>query len=165
MEKVEPYTVRPWLPWYVGVQKKYLNQVGQRPTWDESFMMEACLAALRATCLKRHVGAVAVKERHLIATGYNGSPAGHPHCLEEGCEIIEGKCERTTHGEANLVASAASLGVSLKGSTVYVCWPPCDKCVHLLIGAGVVEVVYLGELKERSRYLLDRSKILHRRLG
>lgn len=114
----------------------------RRPGWDEYFMDLADVVARRSTCTRRAVGAVIVRERRILATGYNGSPPGFPHCTEEGCLMVDGHCVRTIHAEMNAVVQAALHGVSIRGATVYCTSFPCIHCAKVLIGAGVEAVVY-----------------------
>lgn len=98
----------------------------------------------RATCLRRSVGAVIVRERRILATGYNGAPRGVPHCEEYGCDISQ-RCQLAAHAEMNAVAQAAANGVSCEGGTVYVTCQPCNVCAKLLINAGISRVVFEGD--------------------
>lgn len=115
----------------------------KRPSWDEYFMMMARdVVAKRATCPRRQVGAVLVRDKRIITTGYNGSPPGMPHCTDVGCRMHEGHCIRTIHAEQNAIVQAALYGVSTEGATCYVTASPCVTCANLLVAAGVVRVVY-----------------------
>ncbi|MFO7245303.1 MAG: cytidine/deoxycytidylate deaminase family protein [Thermaerobacter sp.] len=114
----------------------------RRPSWDEYFLGLADAVAARSTCTRRAVGAVIVRDRRILATGYNGSPPGFPHCLDVGCLMVDGHCVRTVHAEMNAVVQAALHGVSIKGATVYCTSFPCLHCAKVLIGAGVERVVY-----------------------
>ena len=124
-----------------------------RPSWHKYFMDIACLVASRSTCLRRQVGAVAIKNRKIICSGYNGAPSGVTHCEKRGCmrtalNIPSGERHElcwAVHAEANLVAQAAFHGDSLEGATVYVTVQPCVSCVKLLVSAGVDKVIYKGE--------------------
>ncbi|MBI2263417.1 dCMP deaminase family protein [Candidatus Berkelbacteria bacterium] len=119
------------------------EEKSKRPDWDEYFMAIAKQVASRATCDRRHVGAVLVsQDRVILSTGYNGAPRGMPHCDEIGHEIVEGHCVRTVHGEANAIAQAARSGVSIEKATLYTTASPCYDCFKLLINAGVKKVVY-----------------------
>ena len=119
-----------------------------RPSWDDYFSSLASFVASRSTCLSRKVGAVAVKDRRVLATGYNGACSGSPHCGEAGC-LRKGspsgtalhRC-RAVHAEANAVAQAARFGVSLDGATAYVTCQPCSSCFKLLMQAGVERIVW-----------------------
>ncbi|MCL6454566.1 MAG: dCMP deaminase family protein [Alicyclobacillus sp.] len=120
-----------------------LHAERQRPSWDEYFMMMARdVIAQRATCLRRQVGAVIVRNKRILTTGYNGSPPGMPHCTEVGCWIVDGHCIRTIHAEQNAIVQAALHGVSTEGATIYVSAAPCVNCAKLIIAAGMVRVVY-----------------------
>ncbi|HLC51805.1 MAG TPA: deaminase [Candidatus Nanoarchaeia archaeon] len=121
-----------------------------RPSWDEYFINITREIARRATCLRGKIGVVVVKDKRIIATGYNGSAKGLPHCDEEGCmrwKTIdengqeEERCLRTVHGEANAIAQAALHGVSTEGSTLYGTYKPCSVCMKLIINAGIKEVI------------------------
>jgi dCMP deaminase len=113
-----------------------------RPDWDTYFMKIAQDVAARSTCDRAFVGAVLVREKRILTTGFNGSPAGLPHCDEEGHLMVEGHCVRTIHAEANAIIQAALHGVSTKGATCYVTHFPCINCTKMLINAGVVRIVY-----------------------
>lgn len=113
-----------------------------RPSWDEYFLGMAAMVARRATCDRKHVGAVLVRERNVLSTGYNGSIAGHPHCDDVGHLIEDGHCVRTVHAESNAVAQAARNGVRVDEATCYVTAAPCWPCFRLLANAGVSQVVY-----------------------
>jgi dCMP deaminase len=116
-----------------------------RATWDSYFMAIAEQVATRATCDRRHVGAVLVRDRSILATGYNGSVRGLPHCDDVGHLMRDGHCVRTVHAEANAVAQAARNGVRIDGATLYCTILPCLACMQLLANAGVARVVYGGE--------------------
>lgn len=121
-----------------------------RPGWDEYFMDMARLASRRSTCLRRAVGAVLVKDRRMLATGYNGAPSGLAHCLETGCLREELKVPsgeraeicRGLHAEQNAILQAAFHGVSIAGATLYCTNQPCAICVKMLINAGIKEIVF-----------------------
>jgi len=121
-----------------------------RPSWDEYFMEITRLVVSRSTCLRRQVGAVIVKEKKILATGYNGAPSGLPHCLEVGClrdemGIPSGERHelcRGLHAEQNAIIQAAYYGVSINGATLYCTNLPCIICTKMLINAGIARVVY-----------------------
>ena len=121
-----------------------------RPTWDEYFLMLAKLAATRSTCLAFPVGAVIVKDRQVVATGYNGSPSGSVHCTTQGfcypglssCDASSSLPSRAVHAEANAIAQAAKHGISCGGASIYVTLEPCLSCLKLVISAGIKEVYY-----------------------
>lgn len=122
----------------------------QRPTWDEYFLMLAKLAATRSTCLAFPVGAVIVKNKQVVATGYNGSPSGSAHCTAQGfcypglssCDASKDMPSRAVHAEANAIAQAAKYGISTDGASIYVTLEPCLSCLKLIISAGIHEVFY-----------------------
>ncbi|MDD4909755.1 MAG: cytidine/deoxycytidylate deaminase family protein [Candidatus Omnitrophica bacterium] len=120
-----------------------------RPGWDEYFIGIAKLVAKRSTCLRRQVGALIVKDRRILATGYNGTPSGIKHCFEAGClreklKIPSGERHelcRGLHAEQNALLQAALYGISVKDSSFYITNQPCIICAKMLINAGVKEVV------------------------
>ena len=114
-----------------------------RPTWDEYFLNIAVEVAKRSTCDRAHVGAVLVRDKRILTTGFNGSPSGLAHCDNEGHLLVEGHCVRTIHAETNAIIQAALHGVSTKGATCYVTHFPCINCTKTLINAGIVRVVYI----------------------
>lgn len=116
----------------------------KRPSWDEYFMSIALQVAKRSTCDRANVGAIIVKDRRILTTGYNGSPAGLPHCDEVGHLMIEGHCVRTLHAEQNAIIQAAYHGVSVQDSTLYVTHQPCLNCAKMIINAGIRRVVFAG---------------------
>jgi dCMP deaminase len=121
-----------------------------RPSWDEYFMDIVALVARRSTCLRRGVGAVIVKDRRILTTGYNGAPSGLRHCLETGClreelNISSGERHelcRGLHAEQNAIIQAAVHGVSIKGATLYCTNHPCAICLKMIINAGIASIVY-----------------------
>lgn len=121
-----------------------------RPSWDQYFMDITRVVAERSTCLRRHVGAVIVKNRRLLATGYNGAPQGLAHCeavgcLREECHIPSGQHHelcRGTHAEQNAIVQAALHGVAIEGSTLYCTHQPCSACTKMIINAGIKRIVY-----------------------
>lgn len=124
-----------------------------RPSYDEYFMQMAYLAASRSTCIRRKVGAVLVKNKHVLATGYNGPPKGMRHCDETGClrhtlKVPSGERHeicRGLHAEQNAIIQAAVFGVSIKDSVIYITTTPCVVCTKMLINASVKEIIYSGE--------------------
>jgi dCMP deaminase len=134
-----------------------------RPSWDAYFMEIARAVSQRATCPRRAVGAVVVKDKRILSTGYNGSPPGHPHCTDEGCIMDEGNhCVRVIHAEANAVLQGAKYGMRLEGATCYCTTLPCLPCAKLLIGAGIVEVTFDSDY--RPDPLLEQFKLKLTRL-
>jgi dCMP deaminase len=114
----------------------------KRASWDEYFMNIAREVATRSTCDRKFVGAVLVRDKSILATGYNGSIRGLPHCDEEGHLMEEGHCVRTVHAEANAIVQAARNGVRIDGAGIYVTASPCWGCFRLIANAGVVRVVF-----------------------
>ncbi|MGD0275061.1 MAG: cytidine/deoxycytidylate deaminase family protein [Syntrophales bacterium] len=122
----------------------------QRPDWDEYFMAIVELVAKRSTCLRRSVGAVLVKDRRLLATGYNGAPSGLRHCLDIGCmregmKIPSGERHelcRGLHAEQNAIIQAALHGVSVNGSSIYCTNHPCIICAKMIINAGIRRIYF-----------------------
>lgn len=129
-----------------------------RPSWDEYFLMLAKLAATRSTCLALPVGAVIVKDKQVLATGYNGPPSGSKHCVELGyCYEGLGKCSeckvlpsRAVHAEANAIAQAARHGIKTDGASIYVTLEPCLSCLKLIISAGMREIFYESPLNNEN---------------
>lgn len=113
-----------------------------RPSWDEYFMSLAQLVATRSTCNRAHVGCVLVKDKRILATGYNGALSGQESCDEVGHLMIDTHCQRSVHAEANSLAFSAKYGVSVNGATAYCTHFPCTNCLKLLVAAGVIEIVY-----------------------
>jgi dCMP deaminase len=122
----------------------------QRPSWDDYFMDITQQVAKRSTCDRARVGAVIVKERRILTTGYNGSPAGLPHCDEIGHLMVAGHCVRTLHAEQNAIIQAALHGVSVAGSTMYVTHQPCLTCAKMIINAGIRRVVHAGRYPDEN---------------
>ena len=113
-----------------------------RVSWDEYFMNIAHEVATRATCDRKHVGAVVVRDKSILTTGYNGSIRGLSHCDEEGHLMQDGHCVRTIHAEANAIIHAARNGIRIEGATVYVTASPCFNCFKILANAGVTRIVF-----------------------
>jgi dCMP deaminase len=130
----------------------------RRATWDEYFMNIATEVATRSTCDRKHVGAVIVRDKIILATGYNGSIRGLPHCDEEGHLMEEGHCVRTVHAEANAIVQAARSGVRIDQGGIYVTASPCWGCFRLIANAGIMRVVF-GEFY-RDQRIFDVSQRL-----
>ncbi len=144
-----------------------------RPTVDEYFMAMAELAGSRSTCLRRKVGAVIVKDKQVLSTGYNGAPKELPHCEEVGCRRKKMKVKsgtrhelcRGVHAEQNAVIQAAVFGVSVKNATLYCTHHPCVLCMKILINADIKRVVYKeGYPDELSKEMLEESNIIIEKL-
>ena len=121
-----------------------------RPSWPEYFMAIARMVAKRSTCLRRQVGAILVKERRILSTGYNGAPAGLRHCEEVGCiradtSVPSGERHelcRGLHAEQNAIIHAAYHGTSIEGATLYCTNKPCVICSKMIINAGIIKILY-----------------------
>lgn len=122
----------------------------KRTSWDEYFMQVASVVATRATCARRKIGAVVVRDRTILSTGYNGSIRGLSHCDEVGHLMEDGHCVRTVHAEANAIAQAARNGVRIEGADLYVTASPCWTCFKLIANSGIVRVAY-GEFYRDER--------------
>jgi dCMP deaminase len=145
-----------------------------RPNWDEYFLEIARIVSKRSTCLRRKVGALIVKDRRILATGYNGTPSGIRHCAEVGClraklKIPSGQRHelcRGLHAEQNALLQAALYGISLRDSSLYITNQPCIICAKMIINAGVREVVIAGSYPDRiAREFLDEAGIEIRRVS
>jgi len=119
-----------------------------RPSWDEYFLKLAMLASERSTCPRMHCGCVMVKDRFVLATGYNGSLPRAAHCDEVGCLVVNNHCVRTNHAEVNALCQASRHGISLDGATVYVTNMPCTACVKALIASGIRRIVVCSDYHE-----------------
>lgn len=121
-----------------------------RASWDEYFMNIGREVATRSTCSRKHVGAVIVRDKTILSTGYNGSVRGLPHCDEVGHMMEDGHCVRTIHAEANSILQAAKNGVNIDGATIYTTASPCWPCFKLIANAGIRRIVF-GELYRDTR--------------
>ena len=122
----------------------------ERPSWDEYFMQMAELTSKRSTCLRRQVGAVIIKDKHIIATGYNGAPRGVPHCSQKGgclreqLKVPSGERHelcRALHAEQNAIIQAATLGQSIEGGSIFVTHHPCSICSKMIVNAEISRIV------------------------
>jgi len=139
-----------------------------RPSWDEYFMDIVELIKTRSTCLRRQVGALIVKDKRILATGYNGAPTGCSHCSDVGClrdklNVPSGQRHelcRAIHAEQNAIVQAAYSGTSVNGGTLYVTVQPCVMCAKMIINAGIKKVVFRGEYPdELSMELLKEAGV------
>ena len=121
-----------------------MSEHPDRPSWDDYFMQITLQVAKRSTCPRATVGAVIVRDKRILTTGYNGSPTGLPHCTEAGCLMVNDHCVRTLHAEQNAIIQGALHGVDVSGSTIYVTHQPCVVCAKMIINAGIERVVYAG---------------------
>jgi dCMP deaminase len=149
------------------------KELYKRPSWDEYFLEVAHLVAKRATCLRRRVGAVLVKDKKILATGYNGAPSGLKHCIDIGClreklGIPSGQRQelcRGLHAEQNVLVQAALYGISTKGSILYVTNQPCVICAKMLINAGIKEIIISGGYPDKlAKKFLKEAKIKIRKI-
>ena len=143
-----------------------------RPNNDTYFMLMADLVATRSTCLRRQVGAVVVKEKRVLTTGYNGAPKGLRHCAEVGCVREQNNIEsgtrhelcRGVHAEQNAVIQGAYFGVSIKDASIYTTNFPCVMCAKILVNAGIIEVIYKDDYEDPlSKAIMNETKVVVRR--
>jgi dCMP deaminase len=130
-----------------------------RPTWDQYFLTITRQVAERSTCTRAKVGAVIVRDKNILATGYNGSPAGLPHCTDVGCLIytsrtptgeVEENCFRTIHAEINAIAQAAKNGAAIRDADIYITHTPCIHCFKVLVNTGIRRIFYEHEYKRHT---------------
>lgn len=135
--------------------------MSERPSWHQYFLTITRQVAERSTCTRAKVGAVIARDKNILATGYNGSPAGLPHCTDVGCLIytsrtpageVEENCFRTIHAEINAIAQAAKNGAGIQGADIYITHTPCIHCLKVLINTGIKRIFYEREYK---RHTLD----------
>jgi dCMP deaminase len=145
-----------------------MNRDGKRPSWDDYFLEIAEVVAKRSSCMRRHIGAIIVRDHRILTTGYNGAPSGLKHCTEIGClrdqlEVESGTRHelcRALHSEMNAIIQAAQHGVSTKGASLYCTNQPCSVCARMLINAGIVRIVYTGDYPDEfARELLEEAGI------
>ncbi|MBI4529766.1 MAG: dCMP deaminase family protein [Deltaproteobacteria bacterium] len=130
--------------------------MSDRPSWHQYFLTITRQVAERSTCNRAKVGAVIVRDKNIVATGYNGAPAGMPHCTDVGCLIYESKtpngdteenCFRTIHAEINAIAQAAKNGSSIKDASIYITHTPCIHCLKVLVNTGIKNIYYESPYK------------------
>ncbi|MDV2883913.1 ComE operon protein 2 [Alkalihalophilus pseudofirmus] len=119
----------------------------ERISWDQYFMAQSHLLALRSTCTRLMVGATIVREKRIIAGGYNGSVTGSDHCIDQGCYVVDHHCIRTIHAEVNALLQCAKFGVPTEGAELYVTHFPCVHCTKSIIQAGIKKVFYASDYK------------------
>jgi len=133
--------------------------LSDRPTWHQYFLTITRNVAERSTCTRAKVGAVIVRDKNILATGYNGAPAGMPHCIDSGCLVytshtptgeVEENCFRTIHAEINAIAQAAKNGASIRDADIYITHTPCIHCVKVLINTGIKRIFYEREYKRAT---------------
>ncbi len=147
--------------------------MSSRLSWHQYFMTITRQVAERSTCNRAKVGAVIVRDKNILATGYNGAPAGMPHCTDVGCLIYQSKtpngdteenCFRTIHAEINAIAQAAKNGSSIKDASIYLTHTPCIHCVKVLVNTGIKEIYYespyklhtLGEILQHTHVHMEK---------
>ncbi|TWI56380.1 ComE operon protein 2 [Halalkalibacter nanhaiisediminis] len=129
----------------------------ERISWDQYFMAQSHLLALRSTCTRLMVGATIVRDKRIIAGGYNGSVSGGAHCIDDGCYVVDNHCIRTIHAEVNALLQCAKFGVPTEGAEVYVTHFPCVHCSKALIQAGIKKVYYGSDYKNHP-YAIELFK-------
>jgi dCMP deaminase len=132
-----------------------------RISWDQYFMAQSHLLALRSTCTRLAVGATIVRDKRIIAGGYNGSIAGGVHCIDEGCYVIDNHCVRTIHAEMNAILQCAKFGVATEGAEIYVTHFPCLQCTKSIIQSGIKAVYYAQDYKNHpyALELLEQANV------
>ncbi|GEL66154.1 ComE operon protein 2 [Marinilactibacillus psychrotolerans] len=132
-----------------------------RIPWDQYFMSQSMLLAMRSTCTRLSVGAMIVREKRVISGGYNGSVSGDVHCSDHGCYLIDGHCVRTVHAEMNALLQCAKFGVKTEGADIYVTHFPCLQCTKTIIQAGIRKIYYLKNYHNHSYAikLLEQANI------
>jgi dCMP deaminase len=138
------------------MNKKTSPSKRKRIPWDNYFMMIATQAATRSTCDRKHVGAVIVRDKTILSTGYNGSVRGMPHCDDVGHLMENDHCVATVHAEANAIIQAAKNGVAIDGADIYITASPCWNCFKLIANSGIKRIFY--QEFYRDRRILDVSK-------
>ncbi len=143
--------------------------MAKRADWDEYFMRIAVEVSGRSTCDRKHVGAVIVRDRNILSTGYNGSIAGLDHCDDVGHMMEDGHCIATIHAEANAIIQAAKNGVNINGGSIYTTASPCWNCFKLIVNAGLKKISF-GEFYRDERVfdvarrldieLIDHSQVV-----
>jgi dCMP deaminase len=162
-----------------GQAQEKLNQVvlrglsrQERPNWDEYFMKIAQVASMRSNCIKRRVGAVIVRDKRIVSTGYNGTPRGTKNCNEGGCPRCNSLANSGTqleeclcsHAEENSITQAAYHGTSVKEGTLYTTFAPCLMCTKMIINSGIVEVIFNLDypLNDTSFHLFRQAGVVAR---
>lgn len=147
---------------------EYCGGKCMRPSWDEYFMEIVEIVKTRSTCLRRQVGAIIVKDKRILASGYNGAPVGCRHCEEVGCireqlKIPSGQRHelcRAIHAEQNAIVQAAYSGTSVKGGVMYITHQPCVMCAKMIINAGISKIIFKGEYPdELAMKLLEEAGV------
>jgi len=156
--------------------------MSERLSWHQYFMTITRQVAERSTCNRAKVGAVIVRDKNILATGYNGAPAGMPHCTDAGCLIyesrtpngdIEENCFRTIHAEINAIAQAAKNGSNIKEASIYITHTPCIHCLKVLVNTGIKNIYYevpyklhtLEEIRRITQVHLEKVELSQKEEG
>ncbi|WP_270639205.1 ComE operon protein 2 [Ligilactobacillus salivarius] len=133
----------------------------KRITWNQYFMLQAVLLSLRSTCERLSVGAILVRDKRVIAGGYNGAVSGDDHCIDVGCYVVDGHCLRTIHAEMNAVLQCSKFGIPTDGAEIYVTDFPCLQCTKSLLQAGIKKIYYMRNYHndDYAIRLLKRKKV------
>lgn len=133
----------------------------KRIEWDEYFMVQSFLLSTRSTCTRLSVGATIVRDKRIIASGYNGSIAGGDHCIDKSCYVVDNHCVRTIHAEINALLQCAKFGVATEGAEIYITHFPCLHCTKALIQAGISKIYYGEDYKNDpfSLELLEKAGV------
>jgi len=133
----------------------------ERITWDQFFMAQSHLLALRSTCTRLAVGATIVRDKRIMAGGYNGSISGGDHCIDQGCYVVDHHCVRTIHAEMNGLLQCAKYGISTNGADMYVTHFPCLQCTKSIIQSGIRRLYYATDYKnnEYAITLLGQAQV------
>ena len=133
----------------------------KRIPWNQYFMLQAVLLSLRSTCERLSVGAILVRDKRVIAGGYNGAVSGDDHCIVVGCYVVDGHCLRTIHAEMNAVLQCSKFGIPTDGAEIYVTDFPCLQCTKSLLQAGIKKIYYMRNYHndDYAIRLLKRKKV------
>lgn len=133
----------------------------KRIPWNQYFMLQAVLLSLRSTCERLSVGAILVRDKRVIAGGYNGAVSGDDHCIDVGCYVVDGHCLRTIHAEMNAVLQCSKFGIPTDGAEIYVTDFPCLQCTKSLLQAGIKKIYYMRNYHndDYAIRLLKRIKV------
>lgn len=137
--------------------------MNKRLSWDEYFLKLAFTVSKRSTCNRLHVGAVIVKNKRIKATGYNGSPSGLSHCIDEGCFMHNGHCIRCIHAEVNALLECSP--EDKEGATIYITDQPCSECQKLIISSGIKRVVYARKYPPEIDWFKEAHDIEVKHIG
>lgn len=129
-----------------GYELAHEDLIPTRKDWDEYFLDICDMVATRRTCPKLDVGVVLVKDKRIIATGYNGAPPGMPHCIDVGCFEVDNHCKRALHAEENIILMLPPK--DLLGTTLYLSHTPCTDCMNLICNTGIARIIYRRRYKE-----------------